>query len=124
MRDRPSEKQLSKLPKIVQLYIKDLVREREVAVKKLNDTLDTQTKSPFYFDSIECTGEEQGPTQKRTYIQTYQIDLEHDGVHLNVMLRDGYIDIKWDGIDRSLKETAFIPHSFQCARLVCKENMS
>jgi hypothetical protein len=115
-----------KLPKKVQEYIITIERERESAIKALNEYLDNQTKSPFSYNDFLCTGEEEtgGPTYKTKYVQTHKMEIEHCGVILSVMLRDKTIDMKWESSNHGLREVAFIPSCFQGARLVSKDNMS
>ncbi len=112
---------ITKLPKWAQDHIRNLERERDTAIRGLNEYIDNQTKSPFYFSDYLCTGENAGPTSKVVYIQTNQMTVEHAGVQLDLLLRDGYIDMNWSGEHRV--EVAFIPQMHQSARLVSKENM-
>lgn len=115
---------ISKLPKWAQEKIKTLERERENAIRQLNDYLDSQTKSPFYITDLVSTGEaERGPSYKTTYIQTNKMTIFHAGVLLDILLREGQIDLSWGGDHSRLHEIAFIPSSHQSARLVSKENM-
>jgi hypothetical protein len=112
-----------KLPKKVLEYIKDIERERETAIKSLNEYLDNQQESPFYYNDYLCTGEESGPSYKTKYIQTHKIEVKHAGVILRVMLRDNIIDLNWESESRGISQVAFVPQCFQGARLVSKENM-
>jgi hypothetical protein len=113
---------INKLPKWAQTYIRNIERERETAIRVLNEHIDNQTLSPIYVDDYECTGEEQGPSIKRKYIQSNKITIEHQGVELGIILRDESIDIQWSS-ERCLGDVAFIPASYQAARLVSKKNM-
>ncbi|HDY68749.1 MAG TPA: hypothetical protein ENH85_13290 [Candidatus Scalindua sp.] len=115
---------VDKLPKWAQSYIKDIERERETAIRALNEYIDNQTKSSFYIDEMECTGEDQGPSVKRRYIQTHKITVVHEKVELNIMLRKREIDLNWGGLNHSCEDVAFIPSTYQSARLVSKDNMS
>ena len=113
---------IEKLPKWAQEYIRNIEREREVAVNALNEYVDNQTPSPFFIDEMECTGERKGPTIKRRYVQTHKIEIEHQEVSLRIILRDESIDLQWSG-EKMLGDVAFIPSSYQSARLVSKGNM-
>lgn len=62
-----------KLPKWAQAYIEDLLREREMAIRTLNEFQDSQTPSRIYYEDHACTGEETGPTAKIKYIQSNRI---------------------------------------------------
>ena len=116
------EYKIAKLPKWAQEHINSLSRQREIAIKELHESLDTQTKSPFYIDDHVCL-EKGGPTSIRKYIQTHKITVHHQGVELTVILRNKEIDIQWGAGNGSLQEVAFIPESYQKARLVSKKNM-
>ena len=118
------EEKIGKLPKWVQKHIKDISIERSTAIKALNEFIDNQTESPVWYDDLICTGEEQGPSFKKKYIQTRSITFEYAGVSLRVLLRDNQLDLSWSAGDRfSSKEAAFIPTSYMQARIVAKENM-
>lgn len=122
----PTVEQIAKLPKWAQEYIKDINRERDTAVKELNDYCDSQTPSPVYIDELVSTGEQQGPSSKTRYIQTPRVQFDWQGVSLTVLLRDDHIDLQWNGLDRGrygTSECAFIPRSYQSANLVSKANM-
>ena len=111
--------QLEKLPKWAQEYIADLEREREMAIRTLNQYTDNQTASPFYVDELVCTGEEQGPTHKRKYIQTCRMVVEHAGVELTILLRhDDRIELSWAGRNGQLRDIGAIPRSYQSIDLL------
>jgi len=40
------------------------------------------------------------------------------------MLRKREIDLNWGGLNHSCEDVAFIPSTYQSARLVSKDNMS
>lgn len=115
---------IKKLPKWVQEHIQNLQRQRDVAVRELNNYIDSQTPSPFYVDGLVCTGEESGPSLKRRYIEGNKMSVNHDGVSLSIHLRDGHIDLQWHSARSFTGDVAFIPSACQAARLVSKDNMS
>jgi hypothetical protein len=117
------DERIKKLPAWAQELIADLAREREVAVRALNGYLDGQTKSSFYIDNLECTGENTGPSKKTQYIQTHKMEVEHAGVRLSIILRDDRIDLQWEDVNRGMSQIAFVPRSYQSAELVAKGNM-
>lgn len=130
MSDKPTPEQIAKLPKWAQDEIKSLARQRDAAIRALNEYVDNQTESPFYTEDNECTGEQSGPTNRRRYIQAHKIEVQWRGVYLRVDANDfgqsGHgIRIQWSGGDGRLtgREVAFIPGSYQQARLVAKEDM-
>lgn len=114
---------IKKLPKWAQTHIANLERERDVAVRSLNETIDDQTESPFFWDDLVCTGETQGPSLKRRYFQSHAIRVVHEGVSLSIYLRDGEIDLSWGDTGNHGREVALIPSLYQQARLVSQENM-
>jgi hypothetical protein len=119
---------LSKLPKWAQEHIHNLERQRDVAIRALNESLDNQTKSPFSYEKYECTGEESGPTTKTFFIQAYSIQVNWLGVELTVGAHDygntgRGIKLQWGMENRFGEDVAFIPSSYQSARLVSKEHM-
>lgn len=118
-----TDERIKKLPVWTQELIASLERQREEAIRALNQYVDSQTPSPFFIDELESTGETQGPSQKTRYIQTRRMEVEHAGVHLSILLRDGKIDLQWSGVERTSEHIAFVPRSFQSADLLAKENM-
>lgn len=116
---------IKKLPKWAQEHIKNISRERDVAIRALNEFVDNQTPSSIFYDEWVCTGEEVGPSTKKKYIQYYKMSFEHAGVFLDVNLHsDDCIDLKWSvSGELNCREVAMIPTSFQNVRLVSKENM-
>lgn len=62
-----------RLPRWAQAYIEDLLREREMAIRTLNEFQDAQTRSRIYYEDHVCTGEETGPSTKTRYIQSNRI---------------------------------------------------
>jgi len=114
---------INKLPKWAQEHIKDLNRQRDVAIKALNEYCDSQTDSEFSIQELECTGEEGGPSFKRRYIQTRKIEVDYGGVGLSVSIADQEIRLSWWASGVGLRDVAFIPISYQYARITAKENM-
>lgn len=114
---------ISKLPKWAQEHISNLERQKDTAIKALNDYCDDQTESAFFFSDNLCTGENNGPTEKIKYIQAYKLSVIYEGVYLEVMLRDKCIELSWSNKRYGAGEVACIPSSYQQARLVSKDNM-
>jgi hypothetical protein len=124
---KPTPEQITKLPKWVQDHIKDITRERDVSVHSLNEYCDESTPSPFEISEHVCTGETQGPSLKRRYIQAHTITVRWRGVELIVYAndynhRDG-IEIQWSSDNGAHSECAFIPKSYQQAVIKSKEGM-
>ena len=113
---------IEKYPKWLQDYVKKLERQRNEAVRELYEYMDEQTPSPFYISEFLTI--ESPPKHFVRYVQAHQMEVNHDGVYLQIILRDGQIDLSW-GSDpnRVTHDVAFIPQSHQSARLVTKENM-
>jgi|SRR3972149_7480982 len=112
----------NKLPKWAQEQIKKLQRQRDTAVKLLEEYLNEQTPSAFSYDDFSHLGEDQGKFTTK-YVQTHKMEVEHAGVHLTIILREKHIDLQWGGVPEHHGEMAFIPASHQAAYLVSKENM-
>ena len=110
---------LERLPKWAQDYILTLQRERQLAIRALNQYCDNQTHSPFFIEELECTGEENGPSRKVRFIQTHKVSVEWHDVILDVLIRPDRtaIEMRWSKGDRSPGRVAFIPTSFQAAEL-------
>jgi hypothetical protein len=72
-KEKPSDEQIKKLPAWARDYIKDLDRERFLAVRSLNTFLDSKTPSSVYTQSYECTGETVGPSIKINFLQTTRV---------------------------------------------------
>jgi hypothetical protein len=77
--DTPTPEQIAKLPAWARETIKTLQRERDVAVRTLNEFRDNDTPSPFWYDASVSTGEERGPSYKRRFVQTGQLHVEYSG---------------------------------------------
>src|SRR5262249_53047522 len=98
----PSPEQLAKLPKWAQDHITKLERQREEAIRTLNQALDTQTESSFSVVATPCTGETTGPSFKRAYVQAHSIEVRWRGVELTVDANDygqngKGIRLQWSG---------------------------
>jgi hypothetical protein len=121
--------EITKLPKWAQEKVNSLSRERDVAVRELNEWLDTQTPSPVSVQEVLCIGEQRGPSFKTRYIQATDVKFSWKGVELDVRLRDGgnlhnkCIQIGWSGSQRASGHIAMMPVSFNCVELIAKENM-
>lgn len=128
---KPTTTQIQSLPKWAQEYIRDKERERDLSLRQLNEWSDNQTPSSIFTDDYVSTGENQGPSSKRRYIQGYKLKIEHAGVHLDIMLvrkddpqRDFGIELQFSAPNmRTGTHVAVIPKSFQTIELVAKENM-
>lgn len=124
----PTTEQIAKLPKWAQEHIETISRERELAVRSLNQYCDESTPSPFSTFEYVCTGEIQGPSGKRRYIQAIAIEVEWRGVTLRIDANDygnngKGIRLQW-GTKRNTEEVAFIPTSYQAARILTAGDMS
>lgn len=84
------ERDLNKLPKWAQEYFADIRRQRDVAVRALNEFQDTQTPSRIWVDDHVCTGEEQGPSSKRNYIQSRHITIRVGEDEIYFYLREDH----------------------------------
>ena len=124
MANKPEQEKIEKLPKWAQDYIGQIEGERLVSVRALNEYCDSQTESPYYVDEYECTGERQGPSSKRRYIQTRKMEVSHGDVVLRIYLRDeDAIELQWESRVGSMEEVAMIPQSFYKVSLKAAGNM-
>jgi hypothetical protein len=124
MTTKPDQEKIEKLPKWAQDYIQQIEGGRLASVRALNEYCDSQTESPYYVDEYECTGEQQGPSFKRRYIQTRKMEVSHGDVVLRIYLRDeDAIELQWDNKTGSMEEIAMIPHGFHKVALKAAGNM-
>lgn len=114
---------IAKLPKWAQEHIKDLQRQRDIAVRRLDEMTDSQTPSPFSDRKLDCT-EDGAPVCRTVYYQARRMDVSHANVCMSICLRDDGINLSWcaDG-PYTMRELAMIPESFQKVRLVARDNM-
>jgi hypothetical protein len=126
MAERPDSAKLAKLPVWAQEYIRDLQRQRDIAVRELNEWRDQQTPSPFYIDEMVSTGEQQGPSIKRRYIQAHRITCESSGVALDIFAavsvfeNQRNIQLRWQGTE----PIGLFPQASNCLFFVAKRHMN
>lgn len=118
------EEKIVKLPAWARAYVRKIERERDSAIQALNDYCDKQNPSAIYYDDLTVTGEESGPTLKRIFIQSHRVEIEHNGVYLQIILRE-HIDLSWaNAKNRScFVNVAFVPTALQAASLIARDNM-
>ena len=107
--------QLDKLPKWAKEHIKDLTRQRDVAVNSLNKWADEQTPASFSVDELICT--EQPPKHFSRYVQGYRMKATHLGIEIDVLLRDDCIDLSYTVENQMIGDVLCQPTSFQQFRL-------
>lgn len=117
--------QKAKLPGYARDYIQTIERQREDAVRVLNEAVDRQTPQPFYIRNHVMSGERNGPVDKKFYIDApYGVEVEHLGVYLRVWINEDGIALSWNTNDRSsMGDVAFVPTSYQNATLKSHANM-
>jgi hypothetical protein len=121
----PSEEQLARLPKWAQQEIRKLQRQRDAAVRKLNEMEDSQTPSRVWTEDIVHLADK-GPQFVRQYFQAEKLEIEHAGVSLSIRgLHHGskQINLTWNAVSRAIGPIYFVPEAFQQARLVAPENV-
>ena len=118
----PTPEQIAKLPKWAKERLEDLERLTRVAEAALKEFNDAQTPSEFYVEERLSLGEGSDTYAKR-YIQTYKMSVEHDGVKLDVLLRQDErgIELQWHSTDRLMQEVAMVPLSFNKVKVLAKE---
>ena len=113
---------VNQLPKWAQKRIQDVERERDVAVRTLREYCDSQTPAPFRFPDYVSDGDDPrgGPTLRTRYVQAHRMTLEHAGIALDIVLREGVIDLQYAAIDARLRHGVILqPRSFQALYLLC-----
>ena len=115
------DQRIVKLPKWAQEEFERVVRERDTAVKALNNYCDKQTKSPFYYNDFLCV--DQPPKKYTAYIQIRKMNVEHKGVRLEIQLSDNGIILQWGGDMHFMEKIALVPKAHQKAELIARDNM-
>jgi C4-dicarboxylate-specific signal transduction histidine kinase len=128
----PTQEQIAKLPQWAQRHIETLDRQREAALRALRQFTDEQTASPFSFDEHACIGN-RGPDTFTRFVQARVMTVSHAGVMLTVRCWEpNEIGLQWGAYDEGgprsraymqQDEVAFVPASFQSARLVAHQHM-
>ncbi len=115
------------LPVWAQKYFEKIESERDTAIRALNRSTDSVTPSHFYYESILCTGESKtgGPSQKRFYVQSYEMIIEAFDVEVRVRPDEKHkrIQVSWSDPDKMSTDIAMIPTLQQTIELVSKDNM-
>lgn len=124
---KPTPEQIAKLPRWAQDHLNNISRERDAAIRSLNEFCDNQSPSPFYIEDHPCTGETSGPSRKRIYIQAHAITVEWAGVILNIDANDygnrkNEIEISWSTAEGT-RDVAMVPRCFNAVIIKTKENM-
>lgn len=109
---------INRLPKWAQRHIRDLSRERDDALRQLNELLDCETESPFYTQDILPSS--RGNLSVKRYIQTNSVTVEDGGVTLEVLLPGGIqgrqgIELRWQS--EANKEVGILPVASNCLTL-------
>lgn len=121
MSETPTPEMLAKLPKWAQKHIEDLDRRAVVAERNLREYRDSQTPSDIFVEGFD----DESKKIVRTYLQTNKVDVERNGVHLTVLLREYEpgIDISWYSEGRLTREVALVPKGFNSISIIGKEQM-
>jgi hypothetical protein len=107
-----SDYDFTKLPKWAQEYIKNIEREREMAIRTLNEFQDSDTPSSYWIEDNVCTGEEQGPTTKRHYVQANRVTVKVGKGEVDFYLRDGDLQIS-----TGIHTLRFVPNASNSIRI-------
>ena len=115
----PTPEQIKKLPVWAQEHIKDLDRRMVLAERALNEYNDSQTPSEFYYEDYVCVGGG-SPKYFRRYLQTNKVTIVHEGVQVDVLVREHEpeIEIGWSDPNRLVREVAMVPKSFQQIKII------
>ena len=120
--DTLTDAQREKLPKYLRGYIEGVERERDAAVNNLAAYVDDQTESNVWF--YDRDGNKVYLSQDAS--ERLTVRSKCGKIHLRVNnYRDNCIDLSWCGgkDEYGMGDIAFIPSSYQQARLVAPENM-
>ena len=117
---------LTKLPKWAQTHIRDIARQRDDAVRSLNEFVDSQTESEISYDDSVNTGESAGPSNKTEYINgANTITFRHAGIELDVCIYPkDCIRLSYSKIGRGFYDIAFLPVASNVMVMKTAENMS
>jgi len=113
--------QFAKLPRYAQNAFHQERRSKHDAEEKIRRLTDTQTKTKIWVEDYGAEIDHQ-----REYVQGDAIVIAHAGVCLKVTAyRDQGIELSWSEGDcpYGTGDVAFIPTSYQQARLTAVENM-
>lgn len=118
-----TDERIAKLPKWAQEHLRDLTRERDNAEKKLAAYIDDQTESRIYFtdrDGNKVYLNEEASERLTIVSQCGRVHLRVTNYH------DDRIELSWTGgrDEYGMGDIAFIPTSYQQARLVHPANTS
>lgn len=121
----PTLAQLEKLPQWAQAAFRALMRERDESVANLKEWVNDQTPSPISIAEHPCTGDQRGPDFVTRYVHADNIKIEWMGCRLEIGLRktgpsnaqEDCISLQWEPTDHSARALAFIPESYQRARI-------
>lgn len=121
----PTPEQIAKLPKWAQDHITALTRQRDTAVRQMNEAADKDTPAPFFFEDHVCI-KDGSPDVVRRYIQSRWIRFEHLGLSVTLLLREMHrgkyvLDIQYGGAMRLNEEILMQPRSYQNIYLYCPE---
>ena len=119
---------IDRLPKWAQTYIQGLERQRDCAVRAYEEMRDTQTPSAIYAEEMDSVTASGGPVNRKTYLQSHAVSIQAHGILLRVATEYGNthgesITLSWSKADNFSGDIAFIPLSYQHAKLITKEKM-
>lgn len=119
-----TEEQLAKLPRWAQEHIHNLERRMDVAERTLMEFKDNQTPSGIFYKEYCCIGEGSPETLTR-FVQAESITVQAHGVRVHASINDSWkaIVLQWEETNTINRDVAFIPSSYQQARLVNKIHM-
>jgi hypothetical protein len=78
----------TELPKWAQEHIQSLERERNEAIRTLQEFQNDQKPSSFWVETWACTGDKFGPTTFKNYLQTRQVRIQVGKDEIDVYLRE------------------------------------
>lgn len=115
-----AEKIAKQLPMWAQQHIEMLQRQRDAAVRTLEQFTEEQKPQHFYVEDIVCI-KQGAPTTMRRYIHGHFIRYEHRGLEFSISEYDDGVSIQYGQGRSGLHNVLMQPTSFQQIKLIYPE---
>lgn len=112
----PSDEQIERLPQWAQAYIKDLRRQRAIAISELQEFVDAHATGAVAVRLMTSDGESRGPTLRTVRFDAHMLELTHAGVKVDIVLADGEVRVSYEGTPYGTR-AVLVPTSYQSMRL-------
>lgn len=115
------EKIAKLLPRWAQLHIEDLQRQRDEAVRTLENFTQEQKPQHFYMESTVCI-KQGSPTTLRRYIHGHWLRYEHRGLDFTIIEYEDHVSFQYGQV-RGLRDILMQPSSYQQFKLIYPEQV-